>query len=464
MQSTMKHRITRALSLTGLRLRVVAALAIAAVTTAACDVHGVSDPGTLASIVVTPNATLTATSTQQMTAVGYDAEGRTMTIAPTWSVAASGGTIAATGVFTAGSVPGLFTNTVVATVGGISGRASITVTPGELATITVVPNPVTLAVASTQQFVAIGKDAAGNIVTFTPTWSVVAGGGTITSTGVFTAGALAATYTNTVQASNNTIKGFATVIVTVGPIATITLTPNPATLIVGAKQQFTAVGKDVGGNVVSTLWTWSVVAAGGTIDAAGLFTAGATPGTYTNTVKVANGALSATATVIVTVGPLATITVTPNPATMAISTTQQFTAVGKDAGGNIVVITPVWDIATTANGATITQTGLFNSGTLTGTFTNKVRATSGLISGAATVIVTAGPLATITVTPNPVFMPTNSTQQFVAVGRDASNNVFVITPVWSVVNGGGVIDNLGMFTAGSSTGAFLNTIDRKSVV
>lgn len=458
MQSTIRNRITHTLSLTGRRLRAIAALAIAALATAACDVHGVSEPGTLASIVVTPNATLTATSTQQMTAIGYDADGRTVTISPTWSIAASGGSVNAAGLFTAGSVTGLFSNTVVASVGTISGRASITVTAGALATITVVPNPVTLAVTASQQFIAIGKDIAGNIVSLAPSWTVVAGGGTISQTGVFTAGAAVGTYVNTVQVSDGGIKAFATVNVTVGPLATITVTPNPATMIVGTTQQFTAVGKDASGNAVAIAAAWTVVAAGGAIDGGGLFTAGATPGTYTNTVKATSGTLSGTATVTVTVGPLATITVTPNPATMAVNTTQQFTAVGRDAGGNVVVIAPVWDIATTPNGATITQAGLYNSGTLTGTFTNKVRATSGTIAGLATVIVTAGPLASITVTPNPVFMPTNSTQQFVAVGRDASNNVFVISPVWSVVNGGGGISSTGLFAAGSSTGTFLNTI------
>lgn len=441
-------------------LLVVVVLIVIGVILAACDVHGVSDPGTLASITVTPNATLAASTTQQMVAVGHDADGRIVAISPTWSVVASGGAVSSAGVFTAGSSTGFFANTVRATVGGISGTASITVTPGPLASISILPNPVTLAVTSTQQFVAVGKDAGGNIVQFTPTWTVVAGGGTIAQTGVFTANAAPATYTNTIQASTLGITAFATVTVTAGPLASITLTPSPATMIVGAVQQFTAVGKDAAGNTVTPLFTWSLVAGGGTLDAAGRFTAGTTPGTFTNTVRVASGTLSANATVIVTAGPLAVITVTPNPATMPINGTQQFTAVGSDVGGNPVVITPVWDVA--ALGGTINATGLFTAGTLSGTFTNTVRATAGGLAGRATVVVTAGPLATITVTPNPVFMPMNSTQQFVAVGRDASANVFIITPVWSVVNFGGTINSSGLFTSGAVAGPFINTIQATS--
>jgi hypothetical protein len=441
---------------------VVAVLLVIGVLMAACDVHGVSEPGTLASITVTPNATLAASTTQQMVAVGHDADGRVVEISPSWSVTASGGTINSAGIFTAGGTTGFFANTVRATVGDISGTASITVTPGALASISIVPNPVTLAVTATQQFVAVGKDAGGNIVQFTPTWTVVAGGGTIAQTGMFTAGNTAGTFTNTVQVSSLGLTAFATVNVTIGPLASITVTPNPATLIVGAVQQFTATGRDAGGNAVALAAVWTVAAGGGTIDGGGRFTAGNTPGTFTNTIVATSGTLTGRATVIVTAGPLATITVTPNPATMAINGTQQFTAVGADVGGNPVSITPVvWSVV--AGGGTINGvTGLFTAGTLTGTFTNTVRATSGTVSGSATVIVTSGPLATITVTPNPVFMAMNATQQFVAVGRDASGNVFIITPTWSVVNGGGTINAGGVFTAGAVAGTFANTVQATS--
>ncbi len=461
MTHNLKDRIRRALTPIRGNARALLAAVLVVAFAAACDVHGISDPGTLKSITVTPNATLIVGGTQQMVAVGYDAEGRAVAITPTWSVAAGGGTVASAGMFTAGPTTGVFTNTVVASVGSISGQASITVTAGPLATITVVPTPVTLAVTATQQFTAVGRDAAGNIVQFTPTWSVVAGGGTIAQTGIFTAGGAPGTYTNTVQASNNTLKGFATVVVTPGPLASLTITPNPDTLIVRASRQFTVVGKDASGNVLSIAAAWSVVAGGGAIDNLGLFTAGSTPGTFTNTVKATSGSLSATATVVVKVGPLATITVTPTPATMTVSATQQFTAVGKDIAGNTVVITPTWSVV--ALGGSINATsGLFTAGTVSGTYTSTVRATSGPLSGFATVIITTGPLATITVTPNPVTLPASSTQQYVAVGRDANNNVFVIVPTWAVVNGGGNINGSGLFTAGAVAGTFANTVQATS--
>jgi hypothetical protein len=331
--------------------------------------------------------------------------------------------------------------------------------PRTIDSIVVAPTTVTLAPAGTQQFTMVGTDNDGNSVTnLQPTWAVVAGGGTITQAGLFTAGTTAGTFTNTVSVTCSGHTVFATVIVTPGPLNAITVTPNPSTLAPGATQQFTAVGHDANNNVVAITPVWTVAAGGGTISGTGLFTAGATPGTYTNTVVATSGGKSGSATVIVTPGPLSTITVTPNPATLAPGATQQFTATGTDANGNAVAITPVWSVV--AGGGSINAgTGLFTAGPTQGTYTNTVVATSGGKSGSATVIVSAGGLATITVTPNPATVLTNSTQQFVAVGRDGAGNVISITPVWSVVNGGGTINSsTGVFTAGGTTGTFNNTV------
>lgn len=325
-------------------------------------------------------------------------------------------------------------------------------------TIVVSPNPHTMAVGTTQQFTAAGRDFNGGDADITPTWSVVAGGGTISSSGVFTAGTVPGTFTSTVQAQSNSIRSTATVTVTAGPIATIAITPTPVTLARSATQQYIAVAKDAYGNDVAFTPVWSVAAGGGTINADGLFTAGLTSGTFTNTVVATSGSINATGTVTVLPGALATIAVTPNPATLAISATQQFTATGRDASGNAVAITPAWSVL--AGGGTIgAASGLFTAGTSAGAFTNTVLATSGGITGSATVNVVAGPLATIVVSPNPANMLVNATAQFTATGTDAGGNAVTFTPAWSVVNGGGSIGaTSGLFTAGAVAGTFANTV------
>lgn len=89
-------------------------------------------------------------------------------------------------------------------------------------------------------------------------------------------------------------------------------------------------------------------------------------------------------------GPLATITVLPDPTTLAVSTTRQFTAVGRDAAGIVIPIVPVWSVVAPGTSGTITSgPGLFTAGTTPGTYFNTVRATVAPVFGDANVIVTA---------------------------------------------------------------------------
>ncbi len=220
MRISTNNRPVRALSPPGGIVQLAVAVVCAGMLSLACDVHSPVGPGTLASITVTPNVTLAINATQQFIAVGKDAEGAVVSISPTWSVVTGGGAINTGGLFTAGTVPGVFTSTVMAASGGISGTASVTVIIGPLETITVTPNPDTLPANGQQQFTAVGKDAGGNTLAILPSWSVVANGGNINSGGLFTAGAVAGTFTNTVKASSGSLTGFATVVVT-------TLAPPP---------------------------------------------------------------------------------------------------------------------------------------------------------------------------------------------------------------------------------------------
>jgi hypothetical protein len=199
---------------TRLSVNIGIALVIAGALLTSCDVHTVAAPGSLSVITVTPNVTLAVNSTQQFVAVGQDAEGVVVAITPTWTIVAGGGAIDGVGLFTAGSVPGTYAATVMATDGSISGTANVTVVVGVVSTITVTPNPDTTATNGTQQFTAVGRDAGNNIVAITPTWSVVASGGTIDANGLFTAGGIAATFSNTVRATNGSVFGSATVVVT----------------------------------------------------------------------------------------------------------------------------------------------------------------------------------------------------------------------------------------------------------
>jgi len=346
--------------------------------------------GPLATVEVSPSTvSLAAGATQQYTAVGKDSHGNVVTITPAWTVAAGGGTIdGSTGLFTAGTTAGVFTNTVTATSGAISGTASVTVTSGALTSITVSPSSQSLAAGGQQQFTAVGHDASNNVVAITPTWSIAAGGGTIdASTGLFTAGTTAGTFTNTVTATSGAISGTASVTVTPGALATIVITPSPATLAVHATQQFTVTGKDVNNNTVPVPSpSWQVFAGGGTIDANGLFTAGSTAGTFTNTIGVTSGSIAAVATVTVTPGPVVTVTVLPADTTIARNSNLKYTATAKDADGNVVTGIITWNNGN-ATAGTLSASGNFHASTA-GVWPAQIQATVGGVTGSTGVTIT----------------------------------------------------------------------------
>lgn len=150
-------------------------------------------PGALDHIVVTPaNATVVTGATQQFTALGYDAEDNPIPNLPfTWSIASGGGTINSSGLFTAGSTPGSYADTVVASIGAISDSASVTVTAPTLDhfTFTAIASP--QFVNAPFQVTITARDASGNVFTgYSGTAALSTNTGTITpaATGNFSNG------------------------------------------------------------------------------------------------------------------------------------------------------------------------------------------------------------------------------------------------------------------------------------
>ena len=83
---------------------------------------------------------------------------------------------------------------------------------------------------------------------------------------------------------------------------------------------------------------------------------------------------------------LATITITPANPSVAAGNTQQFTAVGKDANGNVISIDPTWSLSSVDG--TISGDGLFTAGTTMGNFPNAISAKVGNITGSTSVTIT----------------------------------------------------------------------------
>jgi len=83
-----------------------------------------------------------------------------------------------------------------------------------------------------------------------------------------------------------------------GTVASLTVSPGTTTIGINSTKNFSAIGKDSNGKIVSTTVTWAVAGAIGSIASSGLFSAGAAEGT--GSVIATSGSISAEAQVTIT--------------------------------------------------------------------------------------------------------------------------------------------------------------------
>ena len=168
--------------------------------------------------------------------------------------------------------------------------------PANLTRVVVSPKSATLAAGAKQQFAAYGRDSAGDSVGVAVDFT--AAGGEITATGLFTAGSVAGSYDVVATEHGGSLADTATVTVTVsGPpvLAQVIIAPSTAVLAVGGTQQFAAFGRMSNGDSVAFAVTYA--ATGGTISAAGLYTAGQTAGGFRVIASDSSGTFADTASV-----------------------------------------------------------------------------------------------------------------------------------------------------------------------
>jgi hypothetical protein len=213
----------------------------------------------LASIKVSPDtATLFPRVSRAFSAVGYFPNGKPVAVGVNWS--ASGGTIDAGGTYTAGDTAGMYRVIATNTAGTVSDTATITVaappvlpppsdsstptipiTPAPpdttspepppsdttppppsdttppapaLAKVILMPASATLAPSVTKQFAAFGRNTLGDSVPLSVQFAAT--GGTVTSGGLFTAGAVAGWYRVIATASGLADTSYVTVTVPMG--------------------------------------------------------------------------------------------------------------------------------------------------------------------------------------------------------------------------------------------------------
>jgi len=440
----------------------------AGVTASASGKSGSADvsitQGAVATVAISPTtASLGAGGSTTFTATAKDACNNAVAGASfSFGTTPGAGSITQGGVYTAPCSPGTYNSAVTVSSGGINASASVTVSTGALAALMISPQNPTLPAAGQQQFSAAGSDSCGNAVTPSVTWSATAAAGSINTTGLFTATSTPGSYGNAITATQGSVSSTTGITVTGGSVATVEVSPSMASLTPGAQQQFTAVAKDSQGNVVTGgAVTWALVSGGGSITGAGLLTASNTAGSYGASVQATVSGVTGTASLTVVAGPAATVAVTPSMATLAPSGTTTFSAQVADSFGNLRNDPVTWSVTPAAAG-TITMGGVFTAGSSPGNYPGAVTATTGSLTGTASVSVQTGALSRLDLTPISTSVRAAGTVGFSVTGRDGNGNVVPVTPTWAVVHGGGMIDSNGIFTAGNVPGTYVDTVQAQA--
>lgn len=352
----------------------------------------------LSSLAISPRtATVAPGGTQAFSASALWSNGATMLPGVSYSTPSSSeGTVTATGgLYTAPTTPGTY-RVILAQVGGPArDTAMVTVPAPQLTSLVISPKTASLAAGATQQFTASANWSTGATTLPPVTWSVI-GGGTVSSTGLYTAPGAAGTYRVVVAHNGGTLRDTATVTVT-GSAATLTsiaISPKTTSLNTGGTRQFSASAVWSNGSTTLPAVTYSVIG-GGTVSSSGLYTAPATAGTHR--VVVAGGGRADTATVTVTStsgGTLTSLTISPKEVTVAAGGSRQFSVAAQWSNGSTTVpsVTYSADLIynwTGAGAGTITSGGLYTAPTVAGIYRVVAAHSGGTLRDTALVTVTA---------------------------------------------------------------------------
>src|SRR3989442_1775647 len=274
----------------------------------------------VASVTVSPTTpNMYAGGSVQLTATLKDAGGNVLSgRALSWKCGtAAVGTVSATGLVTGVAVGAV---TITATSEGQAGTAAVTVSSVPVASVTVSPATANVFVGATTQLSAVTKDAAGSVlsgrvISWTSSNTAIA---TVSAAGLVTGVAAGSA---TITATSEGKSGTASVTVAIVPVASVTVSPATAVVLVGATVQLTTTLKDAAGNVLSgRSVTWaSGTPAVATVSSTGLVTGvAARAATITATREGQSGTAAGTGSSV----PGASVTVSPATANVFVGATE----------------------------------------------------------------------------------------------------------------------------------------------
>ena len=363
-------------------------------------------PAALVQINLTPaSGSIAISQTIQFTASGIFSDGSTQEITKqaSWSSSDANISFLSPG-FAFGQAATKSAATITASLSGINGTASLSVSSATLASIDVAPDTAAIPIGANQQFVATGTwtDNSTQDVTTNPVVSWNSDTPAVASVGASTGLALALTTgTANISANAGAISDSSQLLVGTGYLTGITVTPANPAIPTFLNQQFTATGTFSDGSFLditaTVAWNSSNTSVA-TINAAGLAIPVASGST--NITASYGGITSAANTLAVTGGHLVAIVVTTvhSGATVGAGATVQYSATGQFDDGSVSDVSnfATWN-SSNANVATISATGVASTGAIG---QSTISATLAGVTGSTVLTVSKATLAEIIILPS----------------------------------------------------------------
>jgi uncharacterized protein YjdB len=325
---------------------------------------------------------------------------------------------------------------------------------GGVAQIAITPNAPTVTLGSQLSLQADVRNANGVLISGASVFwssadtSIVS----VTSAGVITGKSIGSTQ---VAASSGGKSARAVVTVQAAPVASISIAPSTATLVVGGTTTLQAVLTDAAGQPLTgrpVAWASNATQVA-TVDASGKVI-GVAAGTAT--ITATSETKTGTATITVTVTPIAAIAVMPSAVALKVGESTGLTAIATDANQNVLGGRPMTWASSDSTIAIVSTRGLVTAvapGTATITASGEGR------SGTAQVVVTAAaptPVGSVALTPTSASLIIGGTTTISATIRDDNGAVLTGRAVtWSSsATGIATVSSSGIVTAvapGSAT-------------
>ncbi len=392
-------------------------------------------------------------TTTQLTCLAKYSDGTTKPIVPVWSVDSSAASINASGLFSAGDVVADQDVDVTATYGGFSASQAITIqfVAPVLTGISIVGASV-VDEETTAQYSCTASYSDGTTELVAAVWSEDSAYASISASGLFSAGDVAADQNVTITASFGGETATRSVVVKyVAPVLTGLLVSGPAAVDEETTAQYVCIASYSDGTSARVAATWSENSAYASVSGLGLLAAGNVAADQ-NIILIASygGMDSMKAVTISYVAPTLTGLAISGPARVDEESSAQYTCTANYSDGTSALVAPVW--SQNSGYASIDASGLLVTGDVTVDQNFTITATYGGLADTqvVTLAYVAPPVVLTGISiQGPDLVGENTNVQFVCIATYSDGSSKGVAPAWSEDSAFAAIGAAGVLSVGN---------------